>query len=65
MKTILLTAAFSIIFFTNCSKEPVALNEYHPQNITKISGVSAEVSEQDLIEAKKIREVYLKNGDLK
>jgi len=60
MKTILLTAAFSIIFFTNCTKEPVAINEYHPQNITKISSVSAEISEQDLIEAKKRRAASLK-----
>jgi len=60
MKLKLLIIVLSLTIFTNCTKEPVALNEYNPQDITKVSSVAAEITKEDIIKVQKRRAEYFK-----
>jgi hypothetical protein len=60
MKVKFLLAFFTIAIFTNCAREAVALNEYHPNSNTKISSVSAEVTAQDIKEVQARKRAYYK-----
>jgi len=60
MKTTIFISIITVTLFTNCSNEAIALNEYNPTNTTKISSVSAEVTQKDILEAKQRRAQYLK-----
>jgi len=61
MKTILFLGFVTVVTFTNCSREAVALNEYHPIEYSKLSSVSTEIDQKSIQEAKKRRAAYLKN----
>jgi hypothetical protein len=58
MKIGYIAALFTIVVFTNCSREAVALNEYHPQENIKISSITAEVTAEDIASVKKRRDAY-------